>query len=81
MTNKEVAELAGVSIAAVSRYLNGGYLSDEKRQRIAQAIEETGYVPSANARILRLKKSNTVGIVLAKNDEATMAGVAAGLEQ
>ena len=81
MTNKEVAELAGVSIAAVSRYLNGRYLSDEKRQRIAQAIEETGYVPSANARILRLKKSNTVGIVLAKNDETTMAGVAAGLEK
>jgi len=81
MTNKEVAELAGVSSAAVSRFLNGGYLSDEKRERIAAAIEQTGYVPSANARILRMKKSDTVGIVLTKSDESTLSGVTAGLEK
>ncbi len=81
MTNKEVAELAGVSSAAVSRFLNGGYLSEEKRERIAAAIEQTGYVPSANARILRLKKSDTVGIILTKSDEATLSGVTAGLEK
>jgi Ca-activated chloride channel family protein len=49
MTNREVAELAGVSSAAVSRYLNGGYLSEEKRQRIAAAIEETGFVSTATS--------------------------------
>ena len=81
MTNKEVAELAGVSSAAVSRFLNGGYLSEEKRERIAAAIEQTGYVPSANARILRLKKSDTVGIILTKSDESTLTGVTAGLEK
>ena len=81
MTNKEVAELAGVSGAAVSRYLNGGYLSAEKRERIAAAIEQTGYVPSANARILRLKKSNTIGIILTKTDEYAMGGVTSGLEK
>lgn len=81
MTNKEVAELAGVSSAAVSRFLNGGYLSEEKRERIAAAIEKTGYVPSANARILRMKKSDTVGIVLTKSDESTLTGVTAGLEK
>lgn len=81
MTNKEVAELAGVSSAAVSRFLNGGYLSEEKRERIAAAIKQTGYVPSANARILRMKKSDTVGIVLTKSDESTLAGVTAGLEK
>ena len=81
MTNKEVAELAGVSGAAVSRFLNGGYLSEEKRERIAAAIEQTGYVPSANARILRMKKSDTVGIVLTKSDESTLTGVTAGLEK
>ena len=81
VTNKEVAELAGVSSAAVSRFLNGGYLSEEKRERIAAAIEQTGYVPSANARILRMKKSDTVGIILTKSDESTLAGVTAGLEK
>lgn len=81
MTNKEVAELAGVSSAAVSRYLNGGPLSAEKRERIAAAIEQTGYVPSANARILRTRKSDTVGLVLSKTDFRTMEAVASGLEK
>ena len=43
MTIKEVAALAGVSPAAVSRYLNGGSLSEEKRAAVKKAIEETGY--------------------------------------
>ena len=38
---KDVAELAGVSSAAVSRYLNGGYISADKAERIKQAIELT----------------------------------------
>ena len=81
MTNKEVAELAGVSGAAVSRYLNGGYLSAEKRERIAAAIEKTGYVPSANARILRTRKSNDVGVILSKTDSRTMEALVSGLEK
>mgnify|MGYP000699545798 CR=1 FL=1 len=34
MTIKEIAQLAGVSSAAVSRYLNEGYVSEEKREKI-----------------------------------------------
>ena len=33
MTIKEIAQLAGVSSAAVSRYLNEGYVSEEKREK------------------------------------------------
>ncbi len=57
MTIKEIAKLAGVSSAAVSRYLNGGYVSDEKKEQIKKVIEETGYQPSAQARMLRTKKA------------------------
>ncbi|HAL59018.1 MAG TPA: LacI family transcriptional regulator, partial [Sarcina sp.] len=46
MTIKEVAQLAGVSPAAVSRYINGGSISEEKRERVRKAIEETGYRPN-----------------------------------
>ena len=46
MTIKEIARLAGVSSAAVSRYLNGGYVSEEKKEQIKKVIEETGYQPS-----------------------------------
>ena len=36
MTIKEIAKLAGVSSAAVSRYLNGGYVSEEKKEQTNQ---------------------------------------------
>ena len=38
MNITEFAQVAGVSKAAVSRYFNGGYLSEEKRARIAAAV-------------------------------------------
>ena len=41
MTIKEIAQLAQVSSAAVSRYLNGGYIIEEKKERIRAAIEKT----------------------------------------
>ena len=66
MTIKEIAQLAGVSSAAVSRYLNGGYVSEEKKEQIRKVIEETGYQPSAQARILRTKKACLVGVVVPK---------------
>lgn len=64
MTIKEVAQLAGVSAAAVSRYLNGGPLSQEKKERIAWAIEETGYRPNLMAKTMRTGKVRQVGIIV-----------------
>ena len=40
MTISEIAKLAGVSSSAVSRFLNGGSLSEEKRIRIGKVVEE-----------------------------------------
>ena len=40
MNINEIAELAGVSRATVSRYLNDGYVSEEKRAAIRKVIEE-----------------------------------------
>ena len=71
MTIREIAKLAGVSNAAVSRYLNGGSLSAEKHKRIQKVIEENKYVPSAYARVMRTKKSNQIGVIVPKiNSEA-----------
>ncbi len=39
MTINEIAQMAKVSRATVSRYLNDGYVSEEKRKRIARVIE------------------------------------------
>ena len=38
MTIKEIAQLAQVSSAAVSRYMNGGYVSEEKKERIRAVV-------------------------------------------
>ena len=59
MNINEIARLAGVSRATVSRYLNNGYVSEEKKKVIRQVIEETGYQPSSQAQMLRTKKDKT----------------------
>ena len=79
MTIKEIAQLAQVSSAAVSRYLNGGYVSEEKKERIREAIEKTGYHPSAQARILRTKKARLIGVVAPKLSSESIARVADGI--
>ena len=51
MTIKEIAKLAGVSSAAVSRYLNGGYVSEEKLLEgcVLQTIERLAFLPEETA--------------------------------
>lgn len=49
MNINDIAKMAEVSRATVSRYLNDGYVSEEKRERIRKVIEETGYTPSRQA--------------------------------
>ncbi len=63
MTISEIAKMAGVSPAAVSRYLNNGYLSDDKKEAIRRVIEETGYKPSLQAQILRTKKTRLISVI------------------
>ena len=62
-TIREVAKRAGVSVATISRVINGtAYVSDELRDAVWQAIKELKYSPSALARGLSTKISNTVGV-------------------
>lgn len=64
-TIQEVANRAGVSKATVSRVLSGnGYVGQEKRQRVLDAIAETGYRPNLLARNLATKSSQTIGLVI-----------------
>lgn len=64
-TMLEVAKRAGVSKATVSRVLSGnGYVSQETKDRVFQAIEESGYRPNLLARNLATKKTQTLGLVV-----------------
>ncbi len=79
MNINQIAKLAGVSPATVSRYLNNGYLSEEKRQAIAKVIDETGYIPSTQAQTLRTKKTKIIGVIIPKIDSDSISQVVAGI--
>ena len=80
MNISEIAKMAGVSNAAVSRYLNNGYLSEEKRAAIRRVIEETGYRPSVQAQTLRTGQTKTVGVILPRLDSSAVSNVMTGID-
>lgn len=62
---KDVAGKAGVSISTVSHVINGTrFVSEEKKEKVQQAIKELNYAPNAVANSLRTKKSKTIGLVI-----------------
>lgn len=62
---KDVAELAHVSNATVSRVLaNKPYIREEIRQRVLQAVETLGYQPDRVARTLRNQSSQIIGLII-----------------
>lgn len=64
-TIRDVARRAQLSVATVSRALNGfDNVSQDARLRVAQAVAELGYVPHAGARSLSLARTNAIGVVL-----------------
>lgn len=59
---RQVAARAGVAVGTVSAYLNHpGRVSAERARRIAEAIDELGFVPSSAGRQLRLGVSTLIG--------------------
>ncbi|MEK4387919.1 LacI family DNA-binding transcriptional regulator [Solibacillus sp. FSL W7-1464] len=62
---KDVAKVANLSVATVSRYLNqNGYVSKKSSERIERAICELDYKPSSVARSLSKKQSNIIGLIV-----------------
>ena len=79
MRISEIAKLAGVSSAAVSRYINGGSISEEKKQQIKRVIEETGYVPNLAARSLRQQRNDSVGIIVPRINSESVSNLIEGV--
>jgi DNA-binding LacI/PurR family transcriptional regulator len=64
MTIIEIAKEAGVSVATVSRVLNNGPVSAEKKARVEAVIEKHKFSPNALARGLINKQSQTIGLIV-----------------
>lgn len=79
MNISEIAKMAGVSSAAVSRYFNNGYISEEKREAIRKVVKETGYRPSVQAQTLRTKKTKMIGVVVPKIASTSIGRIVEGL--
>ena len=64
-TIKDVARLAGVSVATVSRVINNSpKASEASRLAVHSAMESLSYHPNANARALAQQTTETVGLIV-----------------
>ena len=64
-TIKDVAEIAGVTVTTVSRVLNNrGYIGENTRKKVYDAMQKLNYRPNEMARSLLRKKSNLIGLII-----------------
>ena len=64
-TIHDVAKRAGVSVATVSRVVNGNYpVRASTREKVEEAIEALEYVPNMQARELNMRHSSSIGVVM-----------------
>ena len=79
---KDIAKLCNVSVATVSRVINdNGRFSEETRQKVLKAIEETGYQMNYSAKSLRMNKSFTIGILIPDISNYFFADVVQKIEE
>lgn len=79
MTIRQIAELAGVSIATVSRVLNGrDDVAPETREAVRKIIREHGYTANRSARGLSAGRTGLVGVLVPMVFPAYFAGILAG---
>ena len=81
-TIKDVANLAGVSIATVSRVLNNlGVVNPETERKVLNAVNMLHYQRNAVARSLKLKKTKTIGIIVPEISNTFFAEIVEQLEK
>ena len=73
--------MQGVSKACVSRYFNHGYVSEEKRKKIKEVVEQTGYVPNKKIQSVTQTKRPTVGVIIPKINSESISRMIAGISQ
>ena len=74
LTISQIAQLAGVSKATVSRVLNGyPHISPQLRQQVQKVIDETGFQPNNVARLLATDRSNMIGLVIPTGPQAVLS--------
>jgi LacI family transcriptional regulator len=76
----DVAELAGVSPATVSRVFNGTSVSVAKSEAVRDAAKQLKFVPSRTARTLRRQSSEVIGLIIPDIENPYFTEMARGVE-
>lgn len=77
----EVSELAGVSLATVSRVMNdSGRVSDKTREKVLAAMRELDYRPNTVAQSLASNRSNCVGVLVSEVSGPIFGSMLSGIE-
>lgn len=80
-TIADIAKIAGVAKSTVSRYLNGGSVSEATKRKIELAIKETGYTPNPFAQSLKAKKTNFIGTIVPRLDSYAASHTLIGIDE
>lgn len=75
-----VANRAGVSVATVSKYLNGGNVIEANKIKVQKAVEELNYSMNEVARSLKMNRTFTVGIMAACIQSTFITGIISSVQ-
>lgn len=82
ITIRDIAKEAGVSIATVSRYINGsGYVKSETKALVEAAIDKYNYIPNAAAVSLSKRESNVIGVIVPEVSDLFNSEVIKGINK
>lgn len=83
LTISDIANLANVSTATVSNYLNGNFkkMSDKTRQHLEEIINQTNYRPNSTARDLAKNESKTIGVSIADITNPFTSAILSGISE
>ncbi|MCG7376525.1 LacI family DNA-binding transcriptional regulator [Paenibacillus sp. ACRSA] len=80
-TISDIAQMAGVAKSTVSRFLNGGSVSENTGQKIEQIIKQYNYVPNTFAQSLKAKKTSIIGTVVPRLDSFATSQTLIGIDE
>jgi LacI family sucrose operon transcriptional repressor len=70
-----------VAKSTVSRFLNGGYVSEETSRKIKEVIEETQYEPNTFAQSLKAKKTSLIGVIVPRLNSYSAVLILKGISE
>lgn len=79
-TMKDVAKKSGLSIATISKYINGGNVLEENRVVIDKAIKELGFEVNEIARGLKTNKTMTIGLLIPSLENIFFTSIVSNIE-